>query len=125
MSVPPWRAAPRPRRAAPERRAQRLRAEGRAVQVLLRCFDELGRHRGGCPSRLGAALATALRPPRAEPASVRSSGQLQALQQVFAQPTAGVPASGVPAAGVHAGGVPAAGVQPDRSPAAAGVSAAG
>ena len=50
----------RPRRTAAERRAQRRRATGRAVQQLLRAFEELTCHRGCMPSRLGRALQAAL-----------------------------------------------------------------
>ena len=50
----------RPNRPAAERRAQAARAQSRAVQLLLRGFRELGRHRGCRPSALGAALHTAL-----------------------------------------------------------------
>ena len=42
------------------RRAQARRAEGRAAPRLLRAFEDLARHRGCAPSRLGAALAQEL-----------------------------------------------------------------
>ena len=48
------------RKSAAERRAQRLRAEARMVQRLLRGFAELSSHRGCCTSLLGDALARAL-----------------------------------------------------------------
>ena len=53
----------RPRRSAAERRAQALRAQGRMVQKLLASFEALSSHRGCLPSRLGSALAAALRAP--------------------------------------------------------------
>ena len=53
-----WR--PRPRRTAPQRRAQALRAQCRVVQSLLRGFEDLKNHRGCRPTVLGAALAELL-----------------------------------------------------------------
>lgn len=50
----------RPRRNAAARREQKLRAEARTVQKLLRGFQALAAHRGCRPSVLGAALASAL-----------------------------------------------------------------
>ena len=58
----PW-ARVRPRRSAAERRAQRQRAQFRAVQHLLRGFKAITDHRGGTPSLLAGALASALRGP--------------------------------------------------------------
>ena len=58
----PSAGAPRPRRpprSSGARRAQDARAQARCVQRLLGGFDALG-HRGCRPSRLGAALASAL-----------------------------------------------------------------
>ena len=58
----PSAGAPRPRRpprSSGARRAQEARAQARCVQRLLGGFDALG-HRGCRPSRLGAALASAL-----------------------------------------------------------------
>ena len=58
--------APQPgarrRRTAAERRAQRARAEARAVGALLRCFASVDQHRGGRLPRLSRALQAALRP---------------------------------------------------------------
>ena len=54
----------RPRRAGAARRAQALRAHGRAVGHLLRAVEALEAHRGGTPTRLARALAEALRAPR-------------------------------------------------------------
>lgn len=48
------------RRSAKARREQRLRAEARSVQRLLAGFTQLVSHRGSQPTRLGAALHTAL-----------------------------------------------------------------
>ena len=56
---PPWSVA-RLRRSAAARRSQRVRAQGRVVQSLLRCFDELSSHRGCQPTRLGRALGALL-----------------------------------------------------------------
>ena len=47
------------RRTAAARRAQRDRATGRCVQLLLRGFRSLDERRGGRPSALGAAVAQA------------------------------------------------------------------
>ncbi|CAK0853854.1 unnamed protein product, partial [Prorocentrum cordatum] len=52
----------RPNRSAAARRAQYRRAECRTVERLLAAFAELRGHRGGAPTRLGAALAAALAP---------------------------------------------------------------
>ena len=49
------------RRSAQARREQRLRAEARLVQRMLRSFAELGKHRGGSLSKLGLALEAALK----------------------------------------------------------------
>mmetsp|Transcript_5721 Transcript_5721/g.18298 ORF Transcript_5721/g.18298 Transcript_5721/m.18298 type:complete len:160 (+) Transcript_5721:61-540(+) len=46
-----------------ERREQRLRAEGRTIQQLLRSLAALQSHRGGQASKLGAALAAVLATP--------------------------------------------------------------
>ena len=51
----------RRKKTAAERRAQRLRAEARCAQRLLRGFDDLVAHRGCRPTRLGLALQAALR----------------------------------------------------------------
>ena len=59
LSPPPWHAA-RPRRSGAARRAQAQRAQGRAVQVLLRCFVQLASHRGCQPTQLGSALSRLL-----------------------------------------------------------------
>ena len=40
-----------------------MRAQGRVLQAILRCVDELSSHRGCQPSKLGAALVAILRPP--------------------------------------------------------------
>ena len=40
-----------------------MRAQGRVLQAILRCVDELSWHRGCQPSKLGAALVAILRPP--------------------------------------------------------------
>jgi hypothetical protein len=61
--APHWWSA-RPRRAGAARRAQALRAHGRAVGHLLRAVEALEAHRGGTPTRLAFALAEALRAPR-------------------------------------------------------------
>ena len=53
--------SPHRRRSARARREQRLRAEARLVQRMLRSFAELGKHRGGRPSKLGLALEVALK----------------------------------------------------------------
>ena len=58
----------RPRRSAAERRQQRLRAEARVVQRLLKGFAQLHDHRGCRTTLLGSALAQALQlPHRATP----------------------------------------------------------
>ena len=54
-------APPRRNRPARSRREQALRAEARTVSRLLRGVAHLQAHRGSQPSRLGAALALALR----------------------------------------------------------------
>ena len=54
-------APPRRNRPARSRREQALRAEARTVSRLLRGVAQLQAHRGSQPSRLGAALALALR----------------------------------------------------------------
>ena len=54
-------AKPRRNRPARSRREQALRAEARTVSRLLRGVAQLQAHRGSQPSRLGAALALALR----------------------------------------------------------------
>ena len=59
FAPPLWRQ--RPPRSAKERRAQALRAEGRVVQHLLRCIQELSSHRGCRPTQLGTALADLLK----------------------------------------------------------------
>ena len=51
----------RPRKTAKERRGQKSRATGRAIQHLLQAFEALGSHRGSQPSKLGAALSTLLK----------------------------------------------------------------
>lgn len=51
----------RRKKTAAERRAQRLRAEARLAQRLLRALASLDAHRGCASSRLGAALFAALR----------------------------------------------------------------
>ena len=51
---------PRPRRCAAERRAQRLRTEGRRVQGIVKALTALGNHRGCRRSKLGDALLDAL-----------------------------------------------------------------
>jgi len=56
---PNW-AELRPRRSGAARRAQAERAGARAVQRLLKGFEELTAHRGCQPSRLGTALGAAL-----------------------------------------------------------------
>ena len=61
--APRWWSA-RPRRAGAARRAQALRAHGRAVGQLLRAVEALSAHRGGTPTRLALALAAALGAPR-------------------------------------------------------------
>jgi hypothetical protein len=53
----------RRKKTARERREQKLRAEARVVQTLLAAFEQLAGHRGGTPTRLGAAFASALRLP--------------------------------------------------------------
>jgi len=53
---------PRRRKSSAERRAQRLRAEQRAIGHFLRSFDAL-LHRGSCHTRLSLALRTALAGP--------------------------------------------------------------
>ena len=58
----------RPRRTGADRRKQQVRAEGRLVQRLLKCFVELDDHRGCAASRLGRALAVALRAAHSAPA---------------------------------------------------------
>ena len=50
----------RPRRSAAARRAQHLRALARAASLLVRGVAELHQHRGGTPSRLAAALGSAM-----------------------------------------------------------------
>ncbi|CAE8632394.1 unnamed protein product [Polarella glacialis] len=59
-TLPTWTAG-RPRRSGAARRAQQVRAQGRAIQCILGAVDELALHRGCQPSRLGAALAHILR----------------------------------------------------------------
>ena len=54
-----WRRARR-RKSGAERRAQYNRAHARSLQVLLRAFDEVSRHRGGQCSRLAKALMASL-----------------------------------------------------------------
>eukprot|EP00972_Heterocapsa_arctica_P001291 188380-Heterocapsa_arctica.AAC.1 len=57
------------RKSAAERRAQRLRAEARVAQRLLRAFVAVDSHRGGCLSRLGADFLQVLRGGRADGAA--------------------------------------------------------
>ena len=57
---PPWMSG-RPRRAGAARHQQDLRAEARSIQRILRALDSPEVHRGCRQSRLGAALAEALR----------------------------------------------------------------
>jgi hypothetical protein len=51
----------RRRKSAAERRAQKLRSEGRLVARLLKAFSDIEHHRGGANSRLGSALWSTLR----------------------------------------------------------------
>ena len=60
MASPPWTTG-RPRRSGAARRAQEVRAQGRAIQKFLGAMEELVLHRGCQPSRLGAVLAQLLR----------------------------------------------------------------
>jgi uncharacterized protein (UPF0335 family) len=57
------RASRRPNRTARERREQRLRAEARTAQRLLKALDLIASHRGCQLSRLGNAMRSALRVP--------------------------------------------------------------
>ena len=50
----------RRKKSAAERRAQRLRAEGRVMQRMLKCLGEVSSHRGCKLSRLGEVLASTL-----------------------------------------------------------------
>ncbi|CAE8595296.1 unnamed protein product [Polarella glacialis] len=61
MATSPTWTAGRPRRSGAARRAQQVRARGRAIQCILGAMDELALHRGCQPSRLGAAPAHILR----------------------------------------------------------------
>jgi hypothetical protein len=56
---PPWWTL-RPRRSGAQRRAQKLRQQGRAIQHLLKAFGEITKHRGGELSQLGLAVNLAL-----------------------------------------------------------------
>ena len=51
---------PRRKKSAADRRAQRLRAEGRLMQHMLKCLSDIGSHRGCKLSRLGEVLANTL-----------------------------------------------------------------
>ncbi|CAE8625761.1 unnamed protein product [Polarella glacialis] len=59
-TIPTWTAG-RPGRSGAARRAQQVRAQGRAIQCILGAVDALALHRGCQPSRLSAALAHILR----------------------------------------------------------------
>ena len=80
-------AAPRRKKSAAERRAQRSRAEARVVGRLLAAFSDLSHHRGSAPTRLGRAFAAALaaggaeRPCAPEPADHRGGASATAESQ--------------------------------------------
>ena len=67
-----WPAGRRKKTAA-ERRQQRLRAEARGVQHLLRAFEALQTHRGCAASALGRALGSALLDMRAPRAAAQTT----------------------------------------------------
>jgi hypothetical protein len=58
--LPPTPAIQRRKKTAKERWEQKLRAEGRVVQTHLSAFAQLQEHRGGTPTKLGAAVYAAL-----------------------------------------------------------------
>ena len=55
---------PRRKKSAADRRAQRLHAEGRLMQHMLKCLSYIGSHRGCKLSKLGEVLANTLQPDR-------------------------------------------------------------
>ena len=65
--------APRRNRPARSRREQALRAEARTVSRFLRGMAQLQAHRGSQPSRIGAAIASALREAHEKAEKPRSS----------------------------------------------------
>ena len=72
-AIPPWRRC-RQRRSGAARRAQKDRGNARAVQKLLKGFEELSNHRGGKLSYLGHALHTALKESFKKPRDVQPDG---------------------------------------------------
>ena len=70
----------RRRKTAAERRQQRLRAEARALQHVLRCLRDTAQHRGGALTCLGAVFFDALQ------TAVQRPQQQQRQQQQSAKP---------------------------------------
>ena len=52
---------PRRKKTAAERRAQRLRSEGRVMQQIFKCLNEVSSHRGGELTRLGQIMVSTLK----------------------------------------------------------------
>ena len=87
-----WR-GPRRRKSAMERRAQRLRAEARCVQRLLRGLSEVHAHRGGALGIIGQALLRALQEMSGRDASVAADSCVGTAAEGAAPCAEGAPVS--------------------------------